>query len=98
MRRAAAVTAGTRASRVYLAACCALLVRAVVDVSLVQPEGHSKAMVVPLLVTAPSSVVLHPLAGAPLPGDCLMAVVAALVNAAVFNGLVRLLRRRPART
>jgi hypothetical protein len=75
---------------VYLALCAALLVWALA-VSVVDDSGESMAGVIPLLATAPASLVVLV-----LPGGAAMLVVGivfgALVNAAVIGWCARALR------
>ncbi|MEU2281843.1 hypothetical protein ABZ614_07835 [Streptomyces sp. NPDC013178] len=82
---------GDVVARVYLAVCAALLVWALV-VTVGDDSGESMAGVIPLLATAPASLVLLV-----LPDHYAMFVVAvvvgALVNAAVIGWCARALRR-----
>ncbi|EFE68247.1 MULTISPECIES: SCO4225 family membrane protein [Streptomyces] len=78
-------------SLVYLALCAALLVWALVA-SALDDTGESMAGVIPLLATAPVSLLLLLLPGG-LASVIVAVVVGALVNAAVIGWCARALRR-----
>lgn len=90
VRRALTAVFGTRTARVYFLLCCALLSWAVVDAALVDHEDASLAGVVPLLATAPPSLLLSFLVSeGGLIGYALVVLVSAAVNAALIGWCVR---------
>ncbi|WP_432096986.1 SCO4225 family membrane protein [Streptomyces sp. bgisy100] len=82
-------------ARGYLAVCCALLIWTWVDSTFVEHPDASLFAVVPLLVTAPLSMVVVALPG---PSALLYAavIVGALVNATLIGWCTRTLRQRGA--
>ncbi|MCX5559247.1 SCO4225 family membrane protein [Streptomyces sp. NBC_00038] len=82
---------GEVAALVYLAACAALLVWALV-VNARDSSDESMAGIVPLLATAPGSFVLFVLPDGAAMG-ILAVVIGALVNATVIGWCARALRR-----
>ncbi len=79
----------------YLAVCAGLTVWAFA-VSAGENEDASFAGVIPVLATAPASLVLLALPGGGIASFLLAVVVGALVNAAVIGWCSRRLRRGPA--
>ncbi|MDH2408541.1 SCO4225 family membrane protein [Streptomyces chitinivorans] len=93
VRRVASAVAGTWAARAYLALCGALLVWVLADAFLVRHEDASMAGVVPLLATAPLSVLLLLAPWEGIPAYVSVVVVSALANAALVNWCARVLGR-----
>nr|WSY52842.1 hypothetical protein OG999_23795 [Streptomyces sp. NBC_00886] len=75
----------------YLLICAALLVWALV-VTVIDDSGESMAGVIPLLATAPTSLVFLALPGG-APTLVVAVVLGALINAAVIGWCARTLRR-----
>ncbi|GAA2417444.1 hypothetical protein GCM10010420_54730 [Streptomyces glaucosporus] len=90
VRRITTAVAGTWTARGYLALCAALLLWVAFDTAFVQHEDASFAGVLPVLATAPASMLL--MLVLPLEGMAFhlsACAVSALVNAAVLNWCVR---------
>lgn len=101
VRRVLRVVAGNWISGGYLALCFALLVWVWIDSTFVDHADASFAGVVPMLATAPVSLVLLLLVDTVPGGFYLPVVLGAVVNAAVIGWCVEALRgraRTPART
>ncbi|WP_404815233.1 SCO4225 family membrane protein [Streptomyces thermolineatus] len=95
-RRIFTAAADNRASRVYLAVCFTLPARVRVDSTFVAHEDASFAGVLPILATAPTSLVLTLLPWESAPASYLVVAASAVVNATLIGLLVRALGRRGA--
>ncbi|MFP8963060.1 SCO4225 family membrane protein [Streptomyces nanhaiensis] len=93
VRRAVSAVAGTWTARAYLALCGALLLWVSADAFLVSHEDASMAGVVPVLATAPLSMLLLVAPGEGILTYLSIVVVSALANAALINWCVRALGR-----
>ncbi|MGK5446081.1 SCO4225 family membrane protein [Streptomyces radiopugnans] len=93
VRRVASAVAGTWTARAYLALCGSLLVWVLADAFLVSHEDASMAGVVPLLATAPLSMLFLLAPGEGILTYLSVVVVSALANAALINWCVRALGR-----